>query len=108
MTDTITVQEAILKKGCTPGQLALSKAGHDRGRIYLIIRVEQDFAYCAEGNLRPIDKPKLKRITHLKLLGTTAAGDFEQLIAQTDPGQQNARIRQLIQRHPSWTVTANP
>lgn len=102
MTVETTVFAAMLAKGCTPGQLVQSKAGHDQGRIYLIVQVEGNFAACVDGDYRPLDRPKRKRVSHLRRLGELAPGWREQLEAQADPGQQNALVRRLIHEHPGW------
>lgn len=47
------------------GQVVLSKAGKDSGSFYVILREEDDFAYIADGRLRKVEKPKLKRKKHL-------------------------------------------
>ena len=44
------------------GNVAISKAGHDKGSRYLIIKIEKDFAYLVDGKLRKLDKPKKKNI----------------------------------------------
>lgn len=52
------------------GTVAISRAGHDSKRLYLVITVlSSEFVLCCDGALRGIDKPKLKRIKHLKPLG---------------------------------------
>ena len=34
------------------GKLALSKAGHDKDKLYLIVKEEQDTVYLADGRKR--------------------------------------------------------
>ena len=50
------------------GMFAISKAGHDKGRMYLIVKEEEDFFYLADGRSRGIEKPKKKRKKHLQLV----------------------------------------
>ena len=50
------------------GMFAISKAGHDKGQMYLIIKEEGDFAYLADGKSRTPDHPKKKRKKHLQLI----------------------------------------
>lgn len=47
------------------GKVARSKAGRDKGRFMVVLRVEGDFAYVADGKLRKLEKPKRKRLKHL-------------------------------------------
>lgn len=54
----------------TVGQIAVSRRGHDEGRLYIIVAVlGNDFVMCADGKVRTLDKPKTKRIKHLKTAG---------------------------------------
>ncbi len=40
--------------------------GHDKGRLYVVIKLEHEFAYLCDGDYRTFDNPKKKRIKHLK------------------------------------------
>ena len=40
------------------GKLALSKAGHDKNTLYLIIKEEQDMLYLSDGCGRDLLHPK--------------------------------------------------
>lgn len=42
------------------GKLALSKAGHDKDKLYLIVKEEQDTVYLADGRKRGLLNPKKK------------------------------------------------
>lgn len=57
------------------GYFAKSKAGHDKGKIYIIIEEtlstgKGDFVYLTDGELKPIDNPKKKRIKHIQVIMT--------------------------------------
>ena len=43
------------------GYLAYSLAGHDKGNLYVILSVEGDIAYLADGRLKLIDRPKKEK-----------------------------------------------
>lgn len=49
----------------TAGQIVCSKAGRDKGRFFVILKAEEDFAWIADGDLRPLARPKRKRQKHL-------------------------------------------
>ncbi|MBE6686342.1 MAG: hypothetical protein E7591_03830 [Ruminococcaceae bacterium] len=52
------------------GQLALSLAGRDKNRIFMIVQeLDENYVFIADGQLRKIDNPKRKKLKHLKLLG---------------------------------------
>ena len=49
-----------------PGMLVRSKAGHDKDRIYVVIRAEDEYVYVADGDLRPLRHVKRKNARHLQ------------------------------------------
>ena len=53
------------------GKFATSKAGHDRDQIYVIVDAEDDFVYLCDGRLKPLQKPKKKRLKHIQIINTT-------------------------------------
>ena len=102
MTQEVTVFEAMQNRGLVAGQLVISTAGHDTGRVYLVIAVMDQFVSCIDGKFRPLDKPKRKRWRHLRPLGQIDSGWEEKLAALGDPGQKNALVRKLIGDHSGW------
>ena len=50
----------------TQGQLVCSKAGHDKGKIYVIVNIENEYLYLADGEIRKKDNPKKKKIKHIQ------------------------------------------
>lgn len=48
------------------GQFATSKAGHDKGRLYVVVGQEDDFVYLSDGRLKGPDRPKKKRRKHIQ------------------------------------------
>ena len=50
------------------GFLASSKAGHDKDKIYVIIREDKEYVWLADGKLRTTDHPKKKRKKHIQLI----------------------------------------
>lgn len=51
------------------GQAAISLAGRDKGRVFMIVEIlDEDHVAIADGQLRKIDKPKRKKLKHLKLM----------------------------------------
>ena len=55
-------------KGIELGSVVFSKAGRDAGRFYIVTEIVSDeFVRIADGELRRIDKPKLKKIKHIRV-----------------------------------------
>jgi ribosomal protein L14E/L6E/L27E len=62
------------------GNFAVSKCGHDKGMVYIIIGITDDkFVLVANGENRPLDRPKRKNIRHLFITKchTAATNDLE-------------------------------
>ena len=49
------------------GMFARSLAGHDKGKLYLISKVEDEYVYLVDGRIRTADKPKKKRQKHIQI-----------------------------------------
>ncbi|MCM1047323.1 MAG: hypothetical protein NC433_02730 [Clostridiales bacterium] len=50
------------------GMLASSKAGHDKGLVYVIISEDAEYVYLADGKLRTVAKPKKKNKKHIQII----------------------------------------
>ena len=50
------------------GMLAKSKAGHDKGQLYVIYDVDETYVYLVDGEIRTIDKPKKKKRKHVQII----------------------------------------
>ena len=53
------------------GMFAVSKAGHDKGKLYIIIEEENEYVYLADGRLKPVEAPKKKKKKHIQIIKTT-------------------------------------
>ena len=54
------------------GQYVISKAGHDKGTIYLIVAEEGDRVFLADGRSKTVSAPKKKSRKHLQPISTFA------------------------------------
>lgn len=52
------------------GTVVKSLAGHDSNSFYVVLNIQDDFAFIADGKLRTISKPKKKRFKHLQKTNT--------------------------------------
>ena len=52
------------------GMLAESRAGHDCGRLYMIIDFDEKYVYLADDKLRCLDKLKKKKNSHVQIIKT--------------------------------------
>ena len=49
-------------------KLAVSRSGHDKGSIYVIVKEEAHMVYLADGRLKPLEKPKRKNKKHIQVI----------------------------------------
>lgn len=50
------------------GFLASSKAGHDKNKIYVIIKEDTEYVWLADGKIKTVEKPKKKRKKHIQVI----------------------------------------
>lgn len=64
-----------------PGRLAVSCAGRDKGRCFIITKVDNPYVYVVDGALRKLDKPKKKKLMHLSVKPLRADDISEKLLS---------------------------
>ena len=52
------------------GMVVRSRAGRDAGRWFVILELDAEYAYLADGGLRRLEKPKRKKRRHLARTNT--------------------------------------
>ncbi len=53
-------------------EIVLSIAGHDKGKLFYVLKTEGDFVWLVDGKGRKLDAPKRKRRRHIRSVGTSA------------------------------------
>ncbi len=80
------------------GMLARSKAGHDAGRLYVIIELDDAYVYLADGRIRTVNNPKKKKIRHAEIISkeydVSAADDVQ--IRRILKENENIRSRESM------------
>ncbi|MCL1828672.1 MAG: KOW domain-containing RNA-binding protein [Oscillospiraceae bacterium] len=71
----------------TVSGIVMSLAGHDKGRLYALLKTDGRFAYLSDGKIRKVDNPKRKNIKHIKKLNLPAASE--------DTGQKETGDREI-------------
>lgn len=80
------------------GRFVWSKAGRDKDRLFIIIGVADDaHVWIADGDLRPVSKPKKKKLKHLRIT-QKAADDISEAILNRKR-LMDADLRKAIQRY---------
>lgn len=50
----------------SPGDIVYSTAGRDSGCCFVVMAVEENFVFICDGKSRKTDKPKKKKVRHIK------------------------------------------
>jgi ribosomal protein L14E/L6E/L27E len=48
------------------GRVVISKAGHDKGEYFVILKSDSEYVYLVDGEFRTLEKPKKKNIKHVQ------------------------------------------
>lgn len=75
----------------TVGTLVYSKAGHDKQNMFLVLKLENGYAYIADGDMRKAEKPKKKKLIHLQKTNYVYENISENI--------ENFEIRRIIAQH---------
>ena len=59
------------------GSFVYSKAGRDKGKPFMVLDIEADFVYLADGDTRRINNPKKKKQKHVICTNYAIGSDFE-------------------------------
>ena len=79
------------------GSVCLSVAGHDKGKAFVIVAIDGDYAYIVNGKDRVKQKPKKKKIKHLKLLSASEKVFAERLLNGEEVA--NETFRKITSRY---------
>ena len=78
------------------GQVVKSRAGRDKGRIFLVLSIVDDqHLFVVDGDLRKLDNPKKKKIKHLIVYNTLLPEI--QFKLDNNVKLNNAYIRKLLE-----------
>lgn len=50
------------------GKLAVSKSGHDKGHVFVIVGEDDRYVFLADGDLKPMERPKKKNRKHIQVI----------------------------------------
>ena len=81
------------------GMAALSMAGHDTGRYYIIVRAVDGYVYLADGTLRTCEHPKKKKLRHVQI-NRRISPVIEGILSEGGE-LKNETIKRVIKEHRS-------
>jgi len=77
------------------GAACISQMGRDKGKTYIIIKVESsEFVLVADGTTRKMATPKKKRVKHIKLINHNASSAL--LVKIADGTAADNEIHKLL------------
>lgn len=84
-------------KNVTKGMVAWSRAGHDSGKLYVIIDLDEQFAYLADGRLKRVESPKKKKWKHIQVRKEVPE-EFRELDWDSVKNEDVKRVIKLIKK----------
>lgn len=75
--------------------LAVSRAGHDRDTLYLVLREEGDYLWLTDGRRRLLENPKKKKKIHVQIIKHLP----EQLLAQMQEITLDAHVKKILKAY---------
>lgn len=69
------------------GQIVLSKAGRDKGRLLAAVRFEKDRVFLCDGKERPLERAKAKNLRHV---------EFTQMFIDEASMETDRKLRKAI------------
>lgn len=79
------------------GKFAISRAGHDKEQVYVIVAKEGDFVYLCDGKYRPVQKPKKKRRKHIQIIEHTVDEELQRKLRKAEM-VTNEQIKYAIKK----------
>jgi ribosomal protein L14E/L6E/L27E len=55
------------------GSIVKAKAGRDKDMFFVVVRLEGEYAYIANGKRRKVEAPKKKKLIHLQATNSFAS-----------------------------------
>jgi len=74
--------------------IVISLNGRDAGKRFIVIGIEDEYALIANGKGRRLEKPKRKKIKHIKYEGKASSGITQKL--QTAEKITNSELRREL------------
>ncbi len=76
------------------GSEVRSIAGRDKGGLFIVMSVDNGYAYLADGDLRRADRPKKKKLKHIQASGKIS--EFIQNKLESGQKVTNAELRKAL------------
>lgn len=71
------------------GSVVKSIAGHDKNRYFVVVKIDDQYVYIADGKERKLEKPKRKNVKHIAV--TSRKFDLNEIT--------NKKLRKLLNEY---------
>ena len=61
--------------------IVVSLAGRDQGKLFYVLSTEKDYALLADGKTRRLEKPKRKKLKHIRFIARSDSKVAKKLYA---------------------------
>ena len=66
------------------GQFVISKAGHDKGTLYVVCNLGEEFVYLCDGRLKLLASPKKKSMKHVQPINDAVDATLQKRLIEGD------------------------
>jgi len=84
------------------GSIVVSKAGHDKGEVFVILDSDSEYVYLMDGKKRTFERPKKKNIKHVQCVHYT-----DKILLEKHQGQKkinNEDVKMAIKLYKTKNV----
>ncbi len=83
-----------------PGEFVISKTGHDKDSLYVIIREDSEYVYLVDGKYKKLENPKRKNRKHVQCIHYNEPDLSERIENQRPVSNQEiaAAIRKAVKK----------
>lgn len=75
--------------------LAISRAGHDKDTVYVVINSDDTYVWLVDGKRRTLENPKKKKQMHVQMIKHLPAEVLEQMQSMT----LDAHVRKVLKSY---------
>ncbi|MCM1159707.1 MAG: hypothetical protein NC412_00655 [Roseburia sp.] len=86
------------------GSFGISKAGHDKDHIYIIVKEEKEYVYLADGLLRTLERPKKKKKKHIQIMNKHADKALGNRLLENQP-VGDEEIKRAVKNVQKWELS---
>ena len=77
------------------GNVVMASAGKEKGQLFIIVNLDDKYAYLSDGKRLKVNKPKKKSFKHIRLCGSQSLSEAEVL----DKNERvNAKVRKFLSK----------